>query len=96
MWLPDAPIYSRFHIMTRCAALRYMTIDSQFTFIQKHLTLNALETFTGRPITEEVKNNINHPCNAFNAQTDAHETFDKLAWGIEAVYEDGKVNNFLP
>jgi len=28
---------------------------------------------------------INHPSNAFNAQSDAHESYDKLAWGIEAV-----------
>jgi hypothetical protein len=41
-----------------------------------------------------VKENINHPCNAFNAQSDAHESFEKLAWGIEVVYEGEEVNNF--
>jgi hypothetical protein len=41
-----------------------------------------------------VKENINHPCNAFNAESNARESFDKLAWGIEAVYEGEEVNNF--
>ena len=35
---------------------------------------------------------INHPSNAFNAQLDAHESYDKLAWSIEAVRADGQVN----
>jgi len=35
---------------------------------------------------------INHPSNAFNAESNAHETYDKLAWGIEAVKADGEVN----
>jgi hypothetical protein len=41
-----------------------------------------------------VKENINHPCNAFNAEFNAHESFDKLAWGIEAVHNGEEVNNF--
>jgi hypothetical protein len=36
---------------------------------------------------------INHPRNAFNVQTDAHDSFAKLTWGIEAVDDDGQVNN---
>ena len=28
---------------------------------------------------------INHPSNAFNAESNAHESYDKLTWGIEAV-----------
>ena len=56
--------------------------------------LQALECFTGRPIAEEVKENINHPCNAFNTEFNAHESFDKLAWGIEAVHDGEEVNNF--
>ena len=63
--------------------------------IKQHLTLSALETFIGRPIAEEVKNNINHPCNAFNVETNAHDTFDKLAWGIEAMSSGTEVNNFM-
>ena len=35
---------------------------------------------------------INHPSNAFNAESNAHESYDKLAWGIEAVEADGQVN----
>jgi len=34
---------------------------------------------------------INHPSNAFNAESNAHESYDKLAWGIEAVEADGQV-----
>lgn len=52
-----------------------------------------LETFTGRELTDEVSKNINDPCNAFNAETNAHDTYDKLAWGIEAVKDGGQVNN---
>jgi len=56
------------------------------------LTLKALETFTGQHLTEEVKLNINHPCNAFNVESNAHDTFDGLAWGIEAVPDGTQVN----
>ena len=52
-----------------------------------------LESFTGRELAEEVKDKINHPCNAFNAQSDTHESYDKLAWGIEAVPHGDEVNN---
>jgi hypothetical protein len=49
-----------------------------------------LETFTGREVMAQVVlANINHPSNAFNAQSDAHESFDQLAWGIEAVEQPG-------
>ena len=56
--------------------------------------LCALETFTGQLIATEVKENINHPCNAFNAESNAHDSFDKLAWGIEAVDNGEEVSNF--
>ena len=49
--------------------------------------------FTGRQLAAEVISNINHPCNAFNAESNAHESYDKLAWGIEAVKVDSEVNN---
>jgi hypothetical protein len=43
-----------------------------------------LEAFTGRAITAKViQANIDHPSNAFNMESNAHETFDLLAWGIE-------------
>jgi len=67
------------HVVARCAHIL------PFSYHDKHLTLSALETFAGRQLAKEVKDNINHPCNAFNAQADAHEAYDKLAWGIEAV-----------
>jgi hypothetical protein len=35
---------------------------------------------------------INHPSNAFNAESNAYESYDKLAWGIEAVRVDGQAN----
>ncbi len=52
--------------------------------------MRALEAFTGREITTKVyRDKINHPCNAFNVQNDGHESFDKLAWGIEAQEQPG-------
>jgi hypothetical protein len=66
----------------------FVTIQLIFKTMRQHLTLSALETFTGRPLAGEVKNNINHPCNAFNVQTDAHDTYDKwpgaLRWYVMA------------
>ena len=56
--------------------------------------LRALENFTGQLITTKVKENINHPCNAFNAESNTHESFDNLAWGIEAVDNGEEVSNF--
>ena len=35
---------------------------------------------------------INHPSNTFNAESNAHESYNKLIWGIEAVGADGQVN----
>jgi hypothetical protein len=61
--------------------------------IHEQLTLKTLETFAGRQLATDVISNINHPCNAFNAQSDAHESYDKLAWGIEAVEDGVEVNN---
>ena len=52
--------------------------------------MRALEAFTGRAITTEVvRDKINHPCNAFNVENNAHESFDNLAWGIEAQEQPG-------
>jgi hypothetical protein len=54
--------------------------------------LSALESFSGRQLAKEVKENINHPCNAFNAESNAHDSYDKLAWGIEAIEVDNQVD----
>jgi len=72
------------YVVPRCAHI------IPFSFHNKHLTLSALESFTGRSITKEVKDNINHPCNAFNAESNAHDSYDKLEWGIEAVGNGGE------
>ncbi|KAJ3560367.1 hypothetical protein NP233_g10882 [Leucocoprinus birnbaumii] len=61
-----------------------------FSFGDKDLTLRSLEIFTGRLLAREVHSMINHPSNAFNAQSDAHESYDNLAWGIEAVNKDNQ------
>lgn len=53
-----------------------------FIIIQSHLMLRVLETFTGSQLAKEVKSNLNHPCNAFNAEINAHEAYHKLAWDI--------------
>ena len=58
-------------------------------------TLNALESFSGKPLSEEEKKNINYPCNAFDAQADAHDSYDNLAWGIEAIQVGDEVNILL-
>ncbi|KIM82383.1 hypothetical protein PILCRDRAFT_7786 [Piloderma croceum F 1598] len=78
------------HVVARSA---HILPFSSYDKIFEHLTLSAL---TGRPIAEEVKNKINHPCNAFNAQTDARDTFDRLAWGIEAVHDGESVPGRSP
>jgi len=43
-----------------------------------------------------MSDNINHPCNAFNVELNARESFDKLAWGIEAVKEGNEVSDIWP
>jgi hypothetical protein len=44
----------------------------------------------GRAISADVvREKINHPSNAFNAESNAHESFDQLAWGIQAVQQPG-------
>jgi hypothetical protein len=54
-----------------------------------------IEAFTGETVsTRTILDNINHPRNAFNVETNAHESFDKLMWGIEAIDYNGQVNNF--
>jgi hypothetical protein len=57
-------------------------------------THRAIETFTGTLLkAEDVQQYVNHPCNALNLQTDAHDSMDKhLAWGIEAKLCDDQVS----
>ena len=51
-----------------------------------------METFTGGAITADIaRDKINHPYNAFNAETNTHDSFDKLAWGIEALSEKSRL-----
>ncbi|KAG8215321.1 hypothetical protein J3R82DRAFT_8913 [Butyriboletus roseoflavus] len=55
----------------------------------------ALEMFTGRAITaENIRALINAPENALLLQRDAHEQYDILYWGIEAVLGSGGVRYF--
>ena len=89
------------HVDPRCAHIlpfsfhdkvcrRQILWCSSFSKLCQHLTFKAVETFTGGAITANVaRDKINHPSNAFNAQTDAHDSFDKLAWGIEALEQPG-------
>lgn len=42
-----------------------------------------------------VLENINHPRNALNLETNAHDSFDALQWGIEATQAEGQVNGFI-
>ena len=53
-----------------------------------------IEAFTGKEVSAEmIRQNIHSPRNAFNVETDAHEAFDNLTWGIEAVDVNGEVGN---
>ena len=63
---------------------------SPFSEIWQPVTLSSLEAFTGRAITADVvRERINHPSNAFNVEYNAHESFDQLAWGIQALQQPG-------
>ncbi|KAF5373480.1 hypothetical protein D9615_009461 [Tricholomella constricta] len=50
----------------------------------------AIGMFTGRALDADfVLQHINHPNNALNLETNAHDSMDKhLAWGIEATFSD--------
>ncbi|KDQ64175.1 hypothetical protein JAAARDRAFT_43339 [Jaapia argillacea MUCL 33604] len=71
-------------VVPRCAHIL------PFSFRDKPLILRALDAFTVREITAEVvQANVNHPSNAFNVESNAHESFDRLEWGIEALQQTG-------
>ena len=73
----------------------FVFIQLKFYYVKQALTLSALESFSGRRLAEEIKENINHPSNAFNAETNAHDAYDKLVWGIEAIQVGNEVNKLL-
>jgi hypothetical protein len=55
-----------------------------------------LSAFSGNTVTAEVvRANINHPSNTFNAQSDAHESFYHLEWGIETQLQPGGQVSYL-
>jgi hypothetical protein len=70
-----------------------MTISCHLFMLVQVEVLSAIETFTGRNLmADTVQELINHPANAMNIQSDAHESMDKkLAWGIEARLVDHTV-----
>ena len=65
------------------------------------MSLHRLESFTGGRVTaEHIIDNINHPRNAINLQSDAYLDFDNLGWGIEAIAgnaanAEGEVNRLI-
>jgi len=65
----------------RCAHIIPFSVHS------KTQTLAAIEMFTGPVLNAQIiQDNINHPSNALNLESNAHELMDKyLAWGIEAI-----------
>ena len=50
--------------------------------------------FTGSGLdAQTIHDNINHPCNALNLESNAHDSMNKhLAWGIEAISSGGSVS----
>jgi len=59
-----------------------------FSFHKQLLALQTIERFTGCTITaKEIQDNINDPRNAFNVESNAHDYYDNLSWGIEARVE---------
>lgn len=47
--------------------------------------------FAGAAARDDVVNHVNNIGNVMNLQQDAHTSYDKLRWGIEAEEEDGEV-----
>jgi len=67
-----------------------------YIFLQTQ-THAAIEMFTGSALDgKTIHDNINHPRNALNLESNAHDSMDKsLAWGIEAISSGGQVIFFL-
>ncbi|KAF8340547.1 uncharacterized protein EI90DRAFT_3117067 [Cantharellus anzutake] len=78
-------------VVPRCAHIIPFSIHS------KPYAHAAIETFTGQTLNAElVQQLINHPANAINIETNAHDSMDqKLAWGIEARLVDHKWNYYF-
>ena len=58
------------------------------------MSLRVIEAFTGNMLSAKtILDNINHPRNAFNVEANAHNSFSKLTWGIEAVDYGGQVRS---
>ncbi|KAF8731166.1 hypothetical protein AX14_005065 [Amanita brunnescens Koide BX004] len=73
-------------VPARCAHIIPFSIRSKIQ------TFAAIEMFTGGVLdAHTIQDNINHPCNALNLESNAHEFMNKyLAWGIEAMSSGGQ------
>ena len=70
------------------ASLIYISLKTQ--------THIAIELFTDSTLdAQTILDNINHPRNALNLESNAHDSMDKyLAWGIEAIPSGDQVSFF--
>lgn len=50
----------------------------------------------GKGVRDLVVANLNNICNTMNIQSDAHTSYDRLSWGIEAQVNDGVVRIHIP
>ncbi|KAF8338494.1 hypothetical protein F5887DRAFT_983104 [Amanita rubescens] len=84
--LTEAPFFPPNAVVARCAHIIPFSIHS------KTQTHAAIEMFTGSALdAQTIHDNINHPRNALNLETNAHDSMDKhLAWGIEAISSGGQ------
>ncbi|KAF8343254.1 hypothetical protein F5887DRAFT_974072 [Amanita rubescens] len=73
-------------VVARCAHIIPFSIHT------KTQIYAAIEMFTGFVLdAQTIQDNINHPCNALNLESNAHDSMDKhLAWGIEAISSGGQ------
>ncbi|KAH9992252.1 hypothetical protein BJV74DRAFT_404162 [Russula compacta] len=78
-------------LIPRCAHIIPFSIHTQVPVLQ------AIEMFTGNTVSaENVTSFINHPVNALNLQSDAHDSMNKkLAWGIEARSENNEMKYYI-
>jgi len=89
---PVAPTSSHIPSIQRYQCICHVISLDRLRIIQSQ-THCAIETFTGTTLkAEDVQQYVNHPCNALNLETNAHDSMDKhLAWGIEAKLCDDQV-----
>ncbi|KIJ17715.1 hypothetical protein PAXINDRAFT_97932 [Paxillus involutus ATCC 200175] len=76
-------------VIARCAHI------IPFSIHDKTQTHSAIEAFTGHKLDAKIiQKYINHPSNALNLETNAHDSMDKnLVWGIEANFSDNQVRS---